>query len=236
MRLIVTRPQERALPLAEKLKAEGFEPLLAPMLKIFPLPVEDPAEPLQAVIFTSVQGVEAVAGAEGYKIFPAYTVGSKTAGAARKAGFGTVLNADGAVDDLFRMIKETGNPAKGPLVHLCGDQTVGKLAERLTAEGFAARRQKVYETRAIESLPASVAEKTNARAFEGALFFSPRTANIFCRVAADSGLEDSFGHATAFCLSDSVAEEASRLKWKKVVASEQPNEASLLSLLQGLRK
>lgn len=236
MRLIITRPQERALPLAEKLKAEGFEPILAPMLKIFPLPAEDPAEPLQAVIFTSVQGVEAVAGAEGYKIFPAYTVGSKTAGAARKAGFATVYNADGAVDDLFRLIKQTGNPAKGPLVHLCGDQTVGKLTERLEAEGFTARRQKVYETRAVENLPSSVAEKINARAFEGALFFSPRTANIFCRVVAEGGLEDRFGHATAFCLSDNVAAEASRLAWKKVLACEQPSEASLLSLLQGVRK
>lgn len=236
MRVILTRPLERAQPLAERLRAEGDEVLLAPMLKISLLPVGEPAEPLQAVIFTSVQGVEGVAGAKGFRIFPAFTVGSKTASAARKAGFERVWNADGDSEDLLKLILTEANTGKGPLVHLCGDQTAGNIVERLKERGFDARRQKVYEAHAQDSLPATVAEKIKARGFDAALFFSPRSANIFCRIAREKELADSFSHAEAVAMSEDVRSEAAALPWKRIHTADQPTESAVLALLQTLRK
>jgi len=236
MRVILTRPLERAQALAERLKAEGDEVLFAPMLKISFLPVEDPAEPLQAVIFTSVQGVEGAASAKGFRIFPAFTVGSKTTSAARKAGFERVFNADGDTEDLLQLILKEANTGKGPLVHLCGDQTAGNLVERLKERGFDARRQKVYEAHAQENLPATVAERIKARGFDAALFFSPRSASIFCRVAREKELADSFSHAEAVAMSAAVKAEAAALPWKKIHTAEQPTEGAVLALLQTLRR
>jgi uroporphyrinogen-III synthase len=236
MRLIITRPLERAAPLAERLKAEGDEVLLAPMLKISFLPVDQPGEPLQAVIFTSVQGVEAVASSVGFKIFPAFTVGSKTASAARQAGFERVFNADGDAEDLLRLILENANAGKGVLLHLSGDQTAGNLTERLKERGFEARRQKVYEAQALDSLPSSIVEKIKVRAFDGALFFSPRTAGIFCRIAREKELTEHFRHAAAVFMSEAARAEGAALPWKKTLVADRPTESSLLALLKTLRK
>lgn len=236
MRVILTRPLERAQPLAERLKSEGDEVLLAPMLKISYLPVEEPSEPLQAVIFTSVQGVESVAAAKGYRIFPAFTVGSKTASAARQAGFERTWNADGDAEDLLQLILREANAGKGPLVHLCGDQTGGNLVERLKERGFDARRQKVYEAHAQGNLPANVVDKIRARGFDAALFFSPRSADIFCRIAREKELADSFSHAAAVVMSDAIKSEAAKLPWKKIHTADKPTESSVLAVLQSLRK
>ena len=236
MRILITRPLERAQPLAEKLKAEGFEVLLAPMLSIETCAFEMPGDHLQALIFTSVQGVEAIAAEESLKMFPVLTVGAKTAGAAARAGFETVYNADGDVEALYNLILEKGNTGKGLLLHLAGDQTTGKLVERLKSYGFQAERRKVYETHPADSLPASVLEKIRVRGFDGVLFFSPRTAHIFNRIVEETNLEDCLGQATAFCLSQNIARETGKLPWKRTLIADRPTEPSMIALLQGIRK
>jgi len=236
MRLIITRPLQRAKPLGEKLQEMGFEILQAPMLKIENCPFDIPAGPLQAVIFTSVQGVEAAAGHNSLHIFPVVAVGSKTASAAAKAGFQTVYNAEGDVDALYDLILEKGNPAKGLLLHLAGEQTTGNLVERLKEKGFQAERRRVYKANAADSLPANVVEKIKARAVDGVLFFSPRTAHIFNQVVEGLDLNAGLEKMQAICLSENVATEAGRLPWKKVLVADNPTEQSMIDLLRGLPK
>ena len=236
MRLIITRPLERALPLSEKLKEEGHEIFLAPVLKIQTCPFSKPEEPLQAVIFTSVQGVEAVVEQGSFQIFPAFTVGSKTAGAARQADFETIYNADGNIDDLYNLILERANPGKGLLLHLTGEQPAGKLVERLKEKNYRAARERVYEALAADSLSAQIVEKIRKKAFDGVLFYSPRTAAIFTRIILETALEGCFKNAVAFCLSENIAEKAEELAWKEIALPENPNEASMIALLQRFRK
>jgi len=214
----------------------GFEVLLAPMLNIEKFPFEIPESPLQAIIFTSVQGVEAVAGHDALHIFPAVTVGSKTASAAAAAGFQTVYNADGDVEALYNLILEKGNAGKGLLLHLAGDQTTGSLVERLKEKGFQAERRRVYTANPVDSLPATVVEKIKGRAVDAVLFFSPRTAHIFNQVANDLDFNGGFERIQAVCLSQNVADEAAKLPWKKILVSDNPTEQSMIDLLRGLRK
>lgn len=235
MRLIITRPVERALPLAERLLELGIESILAPMLKIEPVPFKIPAEPLQGVIFTSVQGVEAAAKKPELHIFPVYAVGTKTASAASTAGFQTVYNADGDVDALFKLILSSCNTGKGPLIHLSGGQTTGHLVERLVEKGFQANRVQVYEARAETSIPVSVLDKIRRKSFSAVVFFSPRTAHIFSQVAEEAGVANSFNGAYAICLSTNVANEVEKLNWKKIHIAQNPTEQGMLSLLQSLR-
>lgn len=236
MRLILTRPLERCQPLAERLVAEGDEVFIAPALRIGYIPVQEPTEPLQAVIFTSVQGVEAVASVRGFKIFPAFVVGSKTASAAHKIGFEHVYNAEGSSEDLFELILSKTNAMKGPLLHLCGEQIAGNLVEKLKERGFDARRQTVYEALAQESLPVSVFEKIRMRRFDAVLFFSTRSASIFCRIIHDHNLAHCFDHAEALTISDSVSKAVSALPWKRIYTAEQPTENAMLSMVPNMRR
>jgi len=235
MRLIITRPVERALPLAERLTELGAEPILVPMLKIEAVPFDPPEQPIQGIIFTSVQGVEAAAKRPELHIFPVYAVGSKTAGAASAAGFQTVHNADGDVEALFQLVMTSCNAGKGLLLHLSGGQTTGQLVERLDQKGFQANRVKVYEARPETSMPTNVLDKIKRKAFDGVAFFSPRTAHIFNQVVEEAGVTNSFGNAFALCLSDRVAQEVEKLNWKKIHIADNPTEQGMLTLLQGLR-
>ena len=236
MRIIITRPLERAKPLEEKLISLGFEVMLAPMLRIDNCPFELPEDPLQAIIFTSVQGVEAVAEHKALHIFPAVTVGKKTAGAAVRAGFQTVHNADGDVNALYDLILDKCNAGKGLVLHLAGEHTAGKLVERLQAKGFQTERRKVYLANAADSMSSSVLKKIRARAVRGVLFFSTRTAHIFNQIAKESHLEHALGWTQAICLSENIATEAEKLPWKKVLVADNPTEPSMIELLRSIRK
>ena len=236
MRIIITRPIERARPLASRLQELDFEPLLAPMLKIERVAFDLPDAPLQGVVFTSVQGVEAVADQPALHIFPAFTVGTKTAGAARAAGFETVHNAEGDVEALFGLISETCNPGKGLILHLSGEQTAGKLVERLSGKDFEAKRIAVYEARPEDSFPSTMLENIRKKRFDAVVFFSARTAHIFNQVKEAAGVGGAFRHADAVCLSDNVAGEAEKTQWKKIHVSETPTEQGMIALLQALRK
>jgi uroporphyrinogen-III synthase len=62
MRVIVTRPREQATPLAEALRAAGFEPVVCPLVEIEPItdgPIE--AAGYDWVVVTSANGAEQLA-------------------------------------------------------------------------------------------------------------------------------------------------------------------------------
>jgi len=228
----LTRPAERAAPLREKLSTLGHDVSLAPLLAITNLEVDIPDMPLQGVIFTSVQGVQAVAAKESLKIFPAFTVGNKTAGAAVAAGYVQVHNADGDVEDLLGLIQTHCKPGKGLLLHLAGENTVGRLTARLAEAGFEAKSKTVYRAQAAQSLPSSIVERFVKRQIDAVLFFSTRTAAIFGALALEKGLEDSLQKMDAFCLSEAIAEEVRKIPWRKVHAAPEPTEQALIDLLQ----
>ncbi|MEE8294497.1 MAG: uroporphyrinogen-III synthase [Sphingomonadales bacterium] len=236
MRLLITRPSERAGPLKARLEDLGFKASMAPLLTISFLEVVIPETPLQGIIFTSVQGVEAVKNQDSLKFFPAFAVGSKTAGAAGAVGFQVVHNAEGDVERLFDLVSKTCNPGKGLLLHLAGEKTVGNLVSRLQEKGFEAGYQTAYKAIAADGLPANVVEKISKRQIDGVLFFSTRTAGIFRNLVETKGLSPYLEKMEAFCLSENITKEAALLPWKQTHTATEPTEQSLIELLQVKRK
>lgn len=89
------------------MKALGYEPVVAPLLAIRPIPQPEPAmDGIAALAFTSANGVVAFAALTDRRAIPVYAVGASTADAARQAGFADVQSADGAVADLARLLDE----------------------------------------------------------------------------------------------------------------------------------
>src|SRR5262249_50998003 len=99
MAVLVTRPHPDNEATRNALRARGFEVLLAPLLRFeqVPLPVDLDAGH-GAVIVTSANALRAIegqlAGSALLKL-PLFAVGGHTAAAARRAGFATVISADG---------------------------------------------------------------------------------------------------------------------------------------------
>ena len=227
MRVLITRPPEDGEALAARLVAAGHRPLLAPLLapRWFDGPPLDLAG-VAAILATSANGVRALIRRTERRDVPVFAVGPQTADEARAAGFGRVENADGDAAALAEAAPRWLKPDAGTLLHACGEENIGGLAERLSACGYAVRREILY---AVDALKLSPLAETALRAGEidAALFFSPRSARGFLEQTAGLNL----AAVTALCISPATAAALRHGRFAAIRTAARPNQEALLALL-----
>ena len=237
LRLLITRPAEDAEPLAGRLHAMGHRTQVEPMLEMVWLDGPAPAlDDVQALLFTSANGVRAFVRRTDRRDRAAYAVGDATARAARDAGFDSVESASGDVYALADLVGARCRPADGALLHVAGTTVAGDLSGLLGARGFTVRREAMYEAVASTVLSAGTASDLAEGQIDAVLIFSPRTARSFVRLVQEAGLIDSCRTVDVLCLSPAVAEAArtcnsGSVPWKSVQVAERPEQDSLLALL-----
>ncbi len=231
-RWLLTRPIEDSRSLADLLEARGHSAVIAPIMEVALREGPPPSlDGVQALLFTSQNGVRAFAALQERRDCPALAVGRSTADAARAAGFDHVESADGDSAALARLAAARLSPQDGALLHIAGKQVAGDLVGQLREAGFTTRRTMLYEARAVDRLPAAAADALSGRKVAGALIFSPRTAEVFARLVAAAGLTDSLAGLTALCLSTAVAERLGVEVWGAVRIADRPELPALLDLL-----
>ncbi|HUA52307.1 MAG TPA: uroporphyrinogen-III synthase [Candidatus Sulfotelmatobacter sp.] len=235
-RALITRPLEDATPLAEALRALGIEPVIEPLLTITLRPEAlPPLDGVHALLVTSANGVRAFVAASGRRDLPVFAVGPSTAAVARNAGFATVETADGNVTALAALVAARAQPADGTLLHVAGSEVAGDLAGDLTARGYTVARAVLYDAAPADTLTADVLADLGAGRIDWVLLFSPRTATTFARLIDAAGRVEALTRATAICLSAAVADAVAGLPWQRVRVATQPDQASLLDLLESLK-
>src|SRR6185503_340182 len=130
MRLLVTRPEPDATRTAQALRHRGHAVLVAPLLSAQTIEAELEG-PYGAVLVTSANAARALTahpGATELRRLPAFTVGARSAEAARAAGFGDVTSADGALGDLVRVVAARLAGSRTRLLYLAGEDRAGDLA------------------------------------------------------------------------------------------------------------
>ncbi|BAI71041.1 uroporphyrinogen III synthase [Azospirillum sp. B510] len=237
-RLLVTRPAEDAEPLVRRLEALGHDTAVEPMLSMVWLDGPEPdLSDVQALLFTSANGVRAYSKRTSRRDRPVHAVGDATARAARAAGFTMVDSASGDVYALAGRVRALRDPSAGTLLHVAGSKVAGDLAGLLGAAGFMLRRSVMYDAVPALTLSDETATFLRTSGLDGVLFFSPRTASSFVRLLAGAGLVDRCRTVDAFCLSPAVAEAAcaygdgGAVPWKSVRVAARPEQDSLLDLL-----
>lgn len=232
MRLLVTRPAEDAAPLAKALEGKGHEVTIEPMLSIEPM--QDAVldfDGVQALLFTSANGVRVFAGLSTERQLPVYAVGDSTARAATEAGFVRVESAGGDVEDLARLVREMCYPARGALLHPAASQLAGDLASMLGGHGFEVRKIVIYQAKAAEALSAETVRRFQEGEIDGVLFFSPRTAESFASLAAKANIQDRLFRTSAYALSRAVAERLAGLPFKTLRVAVRPEQSALLQCI-----
>ncbi|MDX1580817.1 MAG: uroporphyrinogen-III synthase [Alphaproteobacteria bacterium] len=231
MRLLITRPEEDAAPLAQQLEAAGHQCLIEPLLIIdFPEPPVLGLDQVQAVLLTSANGARALAKATKRYELLILAVGEATAAAAREAGFSNIGTAAGDVEALIQLV-QIMLPQGAPLLHVAGSVTRGRLAERLRELGYDARREVLYEARAVEALSGRAFQAIKQQSLDGVLLFSPRTAKLFVRLLETHGLLQAIRGVQAYCLSRAVAEELAGLPFSACHIAEAPTQQALIELI-----
>ena len=229
MRLLVTRPKDDAAPLAAELRALGHDVVLAPVMTIVELAdAALPIEGVQAVLATSANGVRALARRTARRDLPLYAVGDVTARTARDAGFAQVRSAEGDVEALARLVVQSLDPARGPLLHVTGSVAAGDLSGRLQALGFAVRRAVLYRAEPATALTPEAEAALKAGTLDGVLLFSPRTARLFVELARGVNLRT----VSAYCLSQAVREAAAPGGFARLIVAARPDQTSLLATLK----
>jgi uroporphyrinogen-III synthase len=227
MRVLITRPQEDGEAVAALLGRAGHQPMLAPLLR--PRWLDGPVLDLSGIaafLATSANGVRALARRTPRRDIPVLAVGPQTAEEARAAGFLRVENADGDALALADAVPRWLAPAAGILLHVCGAEAAGTLAERLAARGYEVRREILYAVQPLTLSPQAAAALA-AGAMDAVLLFSPRSARIFI---AESQALDLSG-ITAFCISPATAAALPQDRFAAIRVAARPNQESLVALL-----
>ncbi|CAN0453389.1 unnamed protein product [Discosporangium mesarthrocarpum] len=195
--------------------------------------VAPPLDGVQALLFTSANGVRVFADQSARRDIAAIAVGDASARAARDAGFAAVESAAGDIHDLAALVRRRLDPQAGPLLHPAGSVTAGDLAAMLSADGFDVRRYVAYAAEPVPCLPDAAVRALTTHGIAAVLLYSPRTAALFRELVETAGLTRFCAEIDALCLSRAVADRLSPRAFRAVRVAARPDQAALLALLDG---
>jgi len=232
VRVLVTRPEPDGERTAAKLRARGCEVLLAPLLRVEFL---DRAElgrgPWAAVAITSANAAHAIARHPRRReliSLPAFTVGRRTAEAARASGFTAVTSADGNEADLARLI---GARHATPILYLAGEDRARDLAADVAGSDVTVETVVVYRAAEAARIPAAAEAALRSGAVDGVMHFSPRSAQIYVNGATAAGILDGALAPFHYCLSQAAAAPLAAAGATRIAVAAKPDEASLVDLV-----
>jgi uroporphyrinogen-III synthase len=233
MRVLLTRPRPDAESLAAKLQALGHTAFVEPLLDI--VFIDGPKLDLagvQALLLTSANGARAAARRTHERAMTVLAVGPATAAEATTLGFADLRQSTGeGVEGLARFAHATLKPANGALLHVTGTVSAGDLKASLSPFGFTVRIERLYDAREAQSLSGALAAELGAGQIDAAMFFSPRTANLFATLVAGEGLEQACAAIDALALSQAVADALAPLVFRQIRVAALANTEAMLDLL-----
>ena len=235
LRVLVTRPGDDGIALSKLLEAKGIQTIIEPLLtkKYFKGPEIDLLN-FQALVLTSANGVRALAKRTSRRDIRLYAVGDATATTAREAGFGEVYSAAGNIESLADLIAEKSSSADGPFLHIAGSSVAGDLKNLINTAGFVCEREILYEAIAERSLRSSTIGAMKDKQVNVITLYSPRSAERFVDLVRKARLVRVCQEIRVVCLSEAVASNVREIQWKDVLIAEEPNQESLLAIIDRL--
>jgi len=228
--LLLTRPKTQSRALSQDIET-AFPGkaicLVSPMIAITPTGELPNTSKFQAVLFSSVNGVQAFADLGG-TARKCYCVGSRTKQAAQAAGLDAV-SADGAAAELVSLVAMELHPEGGPILHIRGEHTTGDIAENLAAQGFIVDQAVLYKQLACD-LTDAAREGLAQGNVQGLPLYSPLTARRIARILKENPTWPT-QKLTALCISQNVADALRDLNLGRVEIATGPNGAAMLALI-----
>ncbi len=221
--VLLTRPEEQSLAFAAALNVrfgDRLRCIVAPLMAPRFLSPQVPEGHFDAVILTSSSAVDAARKLGVPLPTRAFCVGTRTADAARAAGF-VATSADGDAGDLVAAI--LSDPPKGRLLHLRGHDSTGDVAERLTAHGITTIPIIIYR-QDPQPLTAEATGLLQNAAPVILPIFSPRSAVLLAAALPTT----TRAHLHLAAISGSVAKAAAGMPHAALVIARQPDADSML--------
>ncbi|MFD2052459.1 uroporphyrinogen-III synthase [Mesorhizobium calcicola] len=234
LRVLVTRPEPGASRTARQLEETGFQPILLPLTETVALPVDAGLLPgaAIAVAVTSANAVrhaakEVMAPLAG---LPCHAVGKRTGEAARKAGFLSVSEGPGNAEALADSL--AGDLPGRTIIYLCGRVRFALFEQRLRAAGVQVDAVETYDTLAVGYSDEAILERLSGQPADAVVLYSAKAAAAMQILARRPALQGLFEKTRFFALSARIAAALDDTADEKIRTAAQPDEETLLALLQ----
>lgn len=228
----LNRPREDSMSFANDLAAHNVATIIAPVLSIMrePLPALTITNPA-ALLITSRHAAHALASLPAaWRALPAYCVGSATARAVAEFGLPHIIpGTRNALALLPQIIADI--PAGSELLYLAGDETRTDVVTHLAAHSIHVTTAIVYRAIAERTLNDEIHSALSGHRVSAAAFFSPRSAEIACKMIKQNGFTAAATQMNAYCLSPAVAKAAQALPWANIHTSPIPTRHAMRELI-----
>lgn len=234
MRVLVTRPEPDASLSAERLRAAGYDALVAPVLETIFLDDALDSPQLADFVVTSRNGVRALAAISSLEMRQTstlYTVGEATAALAAEAGFKYIRTAAGTVDQLADLIGSANGVDCKNLIYVCGRDRKGKLEDKLRANGWQVDVAIRYYADPVDYFPSHVLQAIRGQNIDAILLYSNRSGEAFKALIEKYDLSQSTNSIIFFCLAKSIESVFDGHQEIQLIVVEQPNEQSMFDAL-----
>lgn len=177
----VTRTLPDASETGVRLRKLGYTPVIAPLLRVEPLPTKINLAEAPRLIFTSRNAVRLFEPTAQAKTLPVFTVGDRTAEAARAAGYRHVQSAAGDVEALAKLIRSLpASMRHGAWLHLGAREPAGDLRGLVEGFGIALQHVALYRTAPTPADDVADCLRASLR-LAGVLIHSPKAARALVR-------------------------------------------------------
>jgi uroporphyrinogen-III synthase len=223
--VLITRPAEDAIHLCEKLTANGFDPILAPMFRVIRRQITPPAR-VQALLVTSGNALASLPALP----LPLLAVGDATAARAASQGFVDVRSAGADAVALAALASRSLDPGAGPVLLASGQGQGVALAADLRARGFRVVRRVCYVARPARRFPAQGVACIQSGRLHAAMFLSAETARHFVRLLP-AGCVPALSTVSALAIGPSTADALESLPWLRICRARTPTLDDVLALI-----
>ena len=236
LRVLVTRPEPGASRTARRLQETGFQPIVLPLTETVALPVD--AEFVTGdAIAVAVTSANAVRHASNEVIaalaaLPCHAVGARTAEAARKMGFSSVIEGSGDAEALADAIA-AALPGKA-ITYLCGRVRFPMFEQRLEAAGVRVRAVETYDTLPVPYSDETILALLSGQSVDAVLLYSAKAAVAMQALSKRPALQEAFEKIQVFALSARIAAAFGDGAGKTIRIAARPDEEALLALLRVL--
>lgn len=232
MRILLTRDRAASERFARRLRRRGHTCVIAPLFRIEFNPLAGCDLPdATAILFTSANGVRAVATRDIARRMPVFAVGDTTARVAKGVGFRNVHSARGDASALVRLVRKCApTEAAAPLLWLRGRDANAGLSLNLTQLGYRVEERVVYSAERVERFPQRASDALADGQIDIVMLLSARTASAFTTLLPEERRKN-LGVVQALVPSAEVAERILDAGFAEIEIAPEPSLDSLLSLV-----
>jgi uroporphyrinogen-III synthase len=227
MSILLTRPHDLAVASQQNLLKLGAQSLIIPAIEIKYPDIQITDNNYDVIAITSQHAAVAIQRNAWMKNIQAFAVGEKTKESLMRIGLNNVISSNGDALDLEEaIVQNVKNPSK--ILYLAGDTVAYNLDGNLKAKGYDVYKAVVYEAIARSSLSQDEIDDINSFVIT-ILFYSSRTADIFCKLMSKYQID--LSNKVAVCISESCAQYVAALNWREIRVADHPNEKEIFKLL-----